>query len=271
MSFAYPASGRTTRGGGAAAPVLAGVSLRLAPGRLTAIIGPNAAGKSTLLKLLLGLLQPKAGRVELDGAGLEAMSHAQRVRALAYVPQSSSLAFSYATRDVVAMGRLVEGGSGSAEAVDAALARVDMLAQADVPFAHLSAGQRQRVTLARALVQLELACEGTRVLLCDEPVSAMDPRHALEAMSLLRDLAVRKGVAVGVVLHDLSAALRFADDAVALGADGRVLAAGLAAEVLRAEVLERLFGVAFVVVQQPGVRAVVVGEASGTLDAPAGQ
>jgi iron complex transport system ATP-binding protein len=169
------------------------------------------------------------------------------------------------------MGRLVEGGSGSAEAVDAALARVDMLAQADVPFAHLSAGQRQRVTLARALAQLELACEGTRVLLCDEPVSAMDPRHALEAMSLLRDLAVRKGVAVGVVLHDLSAALRFADDAVALGADGRVLAAGLAAEVLRAEVLERLFGVAFVVVQQPGVRAVVVGEESGTLDAATGQ
>jgi len=251
VRFSYPAARHAAR------EVLRSVSVSLAPARVTAIIGPNGCGKSTLLKLLLGLLAPASGTVTLGRQPLAALTHAQRVRNLVYVPQQSSLAFSYSAAEVVAMGRLVEGASASHHSVQRALERVGMADRAADPVAHLSAGQRQRVTLARALAQIELASDGPRAMLCDEPVSAMDPRHAIEAMHVVREVA-RGGVAVGVVLHDLSAALRFADDAIALGEDGRVLAAGSAGQVLVPRVLEQLFGIGFEVVQAPsGGHAVV--------------
>lgn len=251
VRFSYPAAR------GAAREVLRGVTVSLAPARVTAIIGPNGCGKSTLLKVLLGLLAPATGTVTLGQRSLDALSQGQRVRNLVYVPQQTSLAFSYSAAEVVAMGRLIEGASASHESVRRALDRVGMADRAADPVAHLSAGQRQRVTLARALAQIELASDGARAMLCDEPVSAMDPRHAMEAMEIVRGVAAA-GVAVGVVLHDLSAALRFADDAIALGEDGRVLAAGPVGQVLVPQVLERLFGIGFEVLSTASGRRAVV-------------
>lgn len=235
IEFAYPGGGR----------VLAGVSLAAEPGEVVALVGPNGAGKSTLLRTLLGVLRPDSGAVTLDGEDVAAMTDRARARRLAYIPQRSVPAFSFSVRQVVAFGRHAAARAGGGREVDAALARVGLTDRADEPYAILSAGQQQRATLARALAQIGEGRGGAgRYLLADEPVSSMDPRHALEAMEILREVAGR-GVGVLVVLHDLTIALRFADRALVLAEDGRLAADGPVASALDPAVLGRVFGVRF--------------------------
>lgn len=242
-------------------PVLRGLSAKFEPGSLTAIIGPNGAGKSTLLRTLLGVLTPTAGRVTLDRRSVHEMSAKHRARAIVYVPQRSSLAFSYTARAVVAMGMYADGPRADISAVDAALAQVGLSSCAETPFEKLSAGQQQRVTLARALAQLTLSASASdgdaapdraRVVLADEPVASMDPRQALSAMAALRGLARERGLTVVVAMHDLASVLREADHALVLGSDGRVVASGPTAEAVTPAVLEQVFGVPFQAVESAG-------------------
>jgi iron complex transport system ATP-binding protein len=233
-------------------PVLREVSLALEPGAVTAIVGPNGAGKSTLVRLLLGILEPGAGQVLLDGVAVGAIPHRQRARRLAYVPQRPSVAFAFSVRQYVELGGFAAPGVARA-AADAALESAELAERADDPFPTLSAGQQQRAAMARAIVQLNGSAGSTSALLADEPVSAMDPRHALRAMGLLRSLAAR-GAAVGVVLHDLGLALRFCDRAAVLDAGGRLASAGPAASTLTPAVLDPVFGVRFTAgSKSPGV------------------
>ncbi len=247
-------------------PVIRGVSVSLAAGRLTAIIGPNAGGKTTLLRLLAGLRRPDDGRVHFSGGAgtgtsseeaVGDLSDAQRARRIVFVPQHSDVAFAFSTREIVALGNVrghaqprgqgVRGTGESASSVDRALAELDLSDRADTPFVNLSAGQQQRATLARALVQIEAWNAGNnepRYLLADEPVSAMDPRHAVRSLALLRALATR-GIGVACVLHDLALVLRFCDDAVLLQHDGTVLATGPARETLTPDRLSALYGIEF--------------------------
>ncbi len=228
--------------------VLRAVDASFLPARLTAIIGPNGAGKSTLLRLLAALRDPTKGSVTLDATALSAIPRAERAARLVYLPQQSAVAFDYTASEVVAMGLYARGHASDREQVQIALAEVGLAERADDPFATLSAGQQQRVTLARALAQLGPHTNTKpRFLLADEPVSAMDPRHAIEAMNLLRSLTSSGGGGTGVVvvLHDLSLALRYADDAILLNAGGTLAAAGTASSVLSQQHLEPLFGIAF--------------------------
>ncbi len=238
-------------------PVLRGVSISLRPVTVTAIIGPNGAGKSTLLRVLAGLLVPESGRVLLQGRPIGGLPHRERSRLVGYIPQRPSLSFAFTVREVVGMGRYAAPRRDSASSD--ALALVGLSDRADEPFPDLSAGQQQRAALARALAQLDLdrpGASGAVALLADEPVSAMDPRHALGTMELLRDAASR-GLAVGVVLHDLTLAARYADDAVLVSDRGVIQAHGAAAEVLTPAVLEAGFGVAFRRFQDGPVVAIV--------------
>ena len=223
------------------APVVRNVSFGLAQRAVTALVGPNGAGKSTLLRLLLGTLTPQAGRVTLDGRPLAALGHRERAARIGYVPQRASLAFAFTVRQVVRLG-LYAAGRADGGAVDGALRAVDLAPRADEPFGVLSAGQQQRATLARVLAQLH--GRPSPIILADEPVSAMDPRHALETMTLLRGIAAAGG-SVLVVLHDLTLALRWADRALVLDAEGRLVADGPAAESLEPSVLGGVFGVRF--------------------------
>lgn len=246
-------------------PTLRDVSASFPAGTVTAIIGPNGAGKSTLLRLLLGVLEPAHGRITLDDRPLAKTSRHQRARRLAYAPQRSSVAFAFSARAVVALGRFAADSAEHHPAVDRALRAVDMLAQASTPFGNLSVGQQQRVTLARALAQLDLPSSFPReeaggapgsvpgsclmspassFLLLDEPVSAMDPAHALHAMNLLRLLS-QAGVGVVTVLHDLALVARYADRVLALSASGSLLAQGSTREILRPDLLGELFGAEF--------------------------
>jgi iron complex transport system ATP-binding protein len=240
--------------------VLNGVSLSLAPGRVCALVGPNGSGKSTLLRVLAGLAAPRGGSVTLAGRGVRAWSAGERAGRLALVPQRPEVAFGYTVAEVVRFGLVARGGGvDAAGAVRRSLDRVGLSGRASDRFEHLSVGQQQRAALARAVAQLDGEQgnggePGGSVLLADEPVSAMDPRHAIESLSLLRSLA-GGGHAVLVVLHDLNHALRFSDDAVVLGEGGRVAASGAAGSVLTPGVLEPVFGVGFESVTGPGTGA----------------
>lgn len=241
-----------------ARPVLREVSAVFRPGRITAILGPNGSGKTTLLRLLLSLRTPTGGRVTLDGREVAKLSRAERAAHLAYIPQVSSVAFPFSVREVVLTGRYAAGASNDhRRAADAALDLLDLAPLAEEPFGVLSAGQQQRVTVARAIAQLDRRggpAASSRALLADEPVSAMDPRHALRTFSILRERA-RAGTIIAAVLHDLPTALAHADDVVLLSKSGTVLTAGPAADVLSAENLERLFDVPFEALPGPPARA----------------
>ncbi|MFN0132428.1 MAG: ABC transporter ATP-binding protein [Phycisphaerales bacterium] len=247
VRFAYPRQQSTLRD----------ISLALAPGRMTAILGPNGSGKSTLLRVMLGLLRPGSGSVILDGTPIARWPARERARRLAYVPQQSAPAFAYTVREFVAMGRLARGGgtattlgspprprSGSLSLqADDAIEMLGLGDLADAPVAQVSVGQQQRAAIARAIAQLDPAA-GPSTLLADEPASSLDPLHSLGAMRHLRAIA-EGGGAVAVVLHDLDLAMRFADDALVLTAEGTSVGWGAVRHIIEPGLMSRVFGVRY--------------------------
>ncbi len=225
----------TVRLGGRA--VLEDVTATLRPGRVTAILGPNGAGKSTLLRAAAGLLTPAAGTVRLDGRPVGALDPRERARLIGYLPQGGEAQWNLRARELVGLGRLPHGTSpaANADAVDRALAATATTAFADRLFFTLSGGERARVLLARVLAG------EPRWLLADEPLASLDPAHALDLVERLREVAAA-GAGVLLVAHDLLHAQRAADDALLL-ADGRLLAAGPARDVLTPDHLARAFGI----------------------------
>ena len=222
-------------------PILRDVTCRIRSGAVTAILGPNGSGKTTLLRVLLGLRRPTAGRVVLAGEAVGAMSARRRAGRLAYVAQRPSLAFAFSVREVVGLGRV--GVGAHPEAVDDAIQRVGIGPVADEPVGELSAGQQQLVALARALAQLHPAGDG-KALLADEPLAPLDPAHARGCREILAELAAR-GVAVGVVIHDVTTAARIAEEAIVLARDGTVAAAGPVGEACTPGVLSGVYAVGF--------------------------
>lgn len=231
-------------------PVLRGVSAEFAEGTLTAILGSNGAGKSTLLRILLGLLTPITGRVTLDNREIASIPRQQLASRVAYVPQRPEMAFPFSVERVVAMGQYAHRHGSTPAGVKRALERMEISERAHDEFLTLSAGQQQRVALARALAQLDAPVSSPRVLLADEPVSAMDPKHALHAMRVLRDLR-SSHTAVVVVLHDLTLASRFCDRAVLMSEEGCVIASGPTSDVLTPRPLREAFSLDFVSIADP--------------------
>ncbi len=222
--------------------VLDSVSLAVRSGETIGLIGPNGAGKTTALRALAGLAPVAAGEIQLDGQRLDRLSGRHRARAIAYFAQGGICHWPLLVGRLVALGRLPHLAPWTAPtaadqtAIDTAMAAADVIDLACKPVSDLSQGERARVLLARAL-----AIEAP-VLLADEPVAALDPRHQLQIMQALAARA-RSGAAVIVVLHDLTLAARFCDRLVLL-AEGRVLAEGAPAETLTPERLLEAYGIA---------------------------
>lgn len=254
LSFAY----------GPGRPVLQDVSITCEPG-ITAVIGPNAAGKSTLLRLLAGLLTPTAGAVALDDRAMSSLSPPDRARRLAYVAQRPTISAGFSVREVVALGRFALPADSTA--IQAAMDRAEVASIADRSFAQLSVGQQQRVALARALAQLS-PFQFSKILLADEPIAAMDPEHALATCELLRSLS-REGLTIAVVLHDLTIAARLADRVIILDAHGRIAAHAPPAEALTPERLGSIFHVRFAESSTAGGRVLVADSRSGDTSRPA--
>lgn len=218
--------------------VLHGASLPpLAAGDVFALLGPNGSGKSTLLKAVAGLL-PSHGTLRLDGHDLRTLPAAERVARVAYLPQALPAPVPLTVLEsVLAALRAVAGSHrGDVARAEAVLERLGLAALALAPLANLSGGQRQLAGLAQALVR------DPRVLLLDEPLAALDLRHQLRTMRLLRELAAQRGIAVLLVLHDLNIALRHCS-AAALLREGRVLAAGTPEQAIVPATLAEAFGV----------------------------
>lgn len=217
---------------------LDGVTLNIAPGRVTGLIGMNGSGKSTLFKSIMGLVRPDRGRVLIDGADPAA---ARKQGQIGYVPQSEDVDWSFpvSVRDVVMMGRYGRQGltrrakPADHAAVAEALDRVELTAYADRQIGQLSGGQRKRTFVARGIAQ------DARVLLLDEPFAGVDKRSEATIVRLLKELA-DDGRTILVSTHDLHALPRLADEAVLLLQ--RVLFHGEVSEALRPANLARAFG-----------------------------
>ncbi|WP_295832388.1 ABC transporter ATP-binding protein [uncultured Microbacterium sp.] len=226
------------------------LDLAVPPGRVTAIVGANACGKSTLLKAMARLLTPSAGQVLLDGRSIHRLPTKQVARVLGLLPQSPIAPDGIAVSDLVSRGRHPHQGALSrwTSTDDAAVARAleatDVTHLADRPVDELSGGQRQRVWIAMALAQ------ETDVLLLDEPTTFLDISHQIDVLDLLTDLNRDRGTTVAMVLHDLNLAARYADHLVAM-ARGEVIAAGDPSDVLTEETVRRVFGLDSRVVPDP--------------------
>ncbi|AIN60371.1 MULTISPECIES: heme ABC transporter ATP-binding protein [Pseudomonas] len=230
--------------------VLHDINLTLRPGQVLGVLGPNGAGKSSLLGVLCGELAPTAGRVHLEGLGLDDWPGQERARRLAVLPQASSLGFAFSVAEVVGLGRLphASGRQRDREIVEAALAAADAQHLVERSYLALSGGERQRVHLARVLAQLWPGEPGTTLLL-DEPTSALDPLHQHTTLQAVRSFADR-GASVLVILHDLNLAARYCDHILLLE-QGRGHALGTPQQVLTPTALRAVFGIDVLVQPHP--------------------
>jgi iron complex transport system ATP-binding protein len=230
--------------------VVESMDLAVPPGRITAIVGANACGKSTLLRAMARLLTPQQGRVVLDGKELHRMPTKQVAQVLGLLPQSPIAPEGIAVADLVSRGRhpyqrmLSRWTAEDEAAVVEALRLTDTLELADRPVDELSGGQRQRTWIAMALAQQ------TDILLLDEPTTFLDVSHQVDVLDLLTDLNRHRGTTIVMVLHDLNLAARYADHLIAVS-EGRLHAVGEPGEVLTAEVVREVFGMESSVIPDP--------------------
>lgn len=221
-------------------PVLHGVDLpAVPPGTLVAVVGPNAVGKSTLLKAIAGL-RPMQGRIALDGAALTDLPPRERLRTVGYLPQalpqSSSLMAYEAWHSALRASRGAWSAAQRESAIEAVVAELGLQALALRRLDELSGGQRQMIGLAQVLVR------APRLLLLDEPTSALDLRWQLQVLQAVRQRVQQHGSVGLVAVHDLNLALRFCQRVLVLGG-GTVLAQGDPAHVLTPGLLRQAYGV----------------------------
>ncbi|MAH00158.1 heme ABC transporter ATP-binding protein [Halopseudomonas aestusnigri] len=230
--------------------VLRDLTFDLHAGEVIAVLGTNGAGKSTLLAALCGELAVDTGRVQLAGRNLDEWTAGERARRLAVLPQQSELAFPFRVEEVVALGCMPHAtGLQQDRAICAdAMAAADVTHLSQRSYLTLSGGERQRVHLARVLAQVWEVGEGGCLLL-DEPTASLDLAHQRLIMQQARAMASR-GLSVLVVLHDLNLAAAYADRVLLLH-EGRLDALGTPWQVLQADHIERVFGVAVQVQRHP--------------------
>jgi iron complex transport system ATP-binding protein len=230
--------------------VVDGLDVVIPDGRVTVIVGPNACGKSTLLRAFARLLRPEAGVVRLDQVDVHRYPSKQLATLLGLLPQQPVAPEGITVADLVGRGRFPRQGlfrqwtAGDDEAVAAALRSTDTLDIAARRVEELSGGQRQRVWIAMALAQ------ETDILLLDEPTTFLDVTHQIEVLDLLHEQNRERGTTVVMVLHDLNLAARYADHLVVMST-GSIVAEGDPREVISAEIVRRAFALEAIVIDDP--------------------
>ena len=223
-------------------PVLAGIDLTLSAGKCYGILGPNGSGKTTLLDLLCGLARADRGKIQYRDTLLERWQARELAKRVALVPQDFVVRFGFSVREVVEMGRHPHLGRFAAlteqghALVDAVMEEMGVAGFAARSVTRLSGGEKQRVAVARALVQ------DPEVLLLDEATSNLDIYHSLSILGLIRRRVEEQGLSVVAAIHDLNLAAYFCDELIFLK-NGRVICQGSTDEVLRPEIIREVYGV----------------------------
>lgn len=230
--------------------IVDGLSLDIAPGVITTVIGPNGCGKSTLLRSLGRLLKPSAGQVLLDGKAISSMKTKDVARIVGMLPQTPVAPEGLTVADLVARGRhphqswIRQWSATDESEVLTALEQTGIADLAHRSLDDLSGGQRQRAWISMALAQ------GTDILLLDEPTTYLDLAHSLEVLDLVDRLHDELGRTVVMVLHDLNLAIRYSDQLIVMR-DGRIIAKGAPADIIDAELLREVFGLEATVLEDP--------------------
>jgi len=230
--------------------IVSGLNLSIPDGKITALVGANGSGKSTILKTMARIMKPKSGSVFLDGKSIAQQSTKDVAKQLAILPQNPTAPDGLTVSELVSFGRFPhQRGFGTMSAEDKehirfALTVTGMMEFADRPVDRLSGGQRQRAWIAMALAQ------GTDILFLDEPTTFLDMAHQLEVLKLLERLNREEGRSIVMVVHDLNHATRYAHHVVAIKR-GTVVSEGSPAEVVTPDVLREVFGIEADIVPDP--------------------
>ncbi len=240
-------------------PILQDVTLTIRSGEVLGIIGPNGSGKTTLLRLLTGILHPRQGRILLEGKDLKQWKRKELTTRIAVVPQDTYIPFTYTVSEIVLMGRtpylhLLEVESKhDFEIAGQMMQLTDTLEFSDRYFDALSGGEKQRVLIARALVQ------EPDILLLDEPTAHLDINHQIDILNLVKKLNREKQVAVVLVTHDLNTASLYTDRLMLLSKGQRV-ALGVPAEVITQDNIRNVYGTEVLIHRHPtsGVPQVIL-------------
>ncbi|WFS25366.1 ABC transporter ATP-binding protein [Rhizobium rhododendri] len=225
------------------------LSVTIPDNAFTVIFGPNACGKSTLLRALSRLLRPTQGEIILDGASIGSLPARDVARRLGLLPQSSIAPDAITVEDLVSRGRYPhqsifrQWSAADQQAVASAMSATGVADLATRLVDELSGGQRQRVWLAMVLAQQ------TPILLLDEPTTFLDITHQIDLLDLLADINA-DGRTVVAVLHDLNHACRYATHLIAMR-DGAIVAEGTPAAIVTEQLIESVFGLACVIVPDP--------------------
>jgi iron complex transport system ATP-binding protein len=221
--------------------VLNDISLTIGTSELTCILGPNGVGKSTLMYCMNKLLEPTSGSVTIDGRDIKEIPLRDMAKIMSFVPHAEEAVFSMSVMDTVLMGRHPHSGLNMTSkdmriaAENIKLLGIESLSMRE--FDELSAGQHQRVMIARGLTQ------EPQFLLLDEPTANLDVKYQMLVMKLLKDIARIKKIAVVVICHDLNVTSMYADRIVLLGPGGRIYADGKSDEVLTEEMIKTVYGI----------------------------
>ena len=223
-------------------PVLKAFSLQIAEGDFCALLGPNGAGKSTLLYTIMGYLKPSEGYITIFEKDIAKIKHSWLAKQIAFVPQETRSEFDHTVQETVLMGRypylgfLQSYSSEDYEAVDAVLENLKLTEFKHRWLSEISGGEKQRVLIARALVQQ------TPFILLDESLSQLDINYQIEIMKLLRTIHSKENKTVLIVSHNINLASNYAERLIFLK-EGKLLAAGKPEDLMQKETLKDLFAV----------------------------
>jgi len=239
-------------------PVLNDISLDMDGAKFVSILGPNGVGKSTLIHCINKILSPNSGAVFLDGKDVKDITIKDMAKNVGYVPYSANDTFPLTVVDTVLMGRHPHSKWKSLDNdLDIVYETLKMLGISHLamrPFNELSAGQHQKVMLARGLVQ------EPKILLLDEPTSNLDVRHQLDVTKMLKDLSVQKNILIIMISHDINIASKFADEVI-LMYQGNIYDVGTPLEVINEENLKVVYGVTSKVIEDEGRPHVILRDA----------